>query len=91
MLLLNKGDCDTCGQTYHYSLWHAGFGESSYAYCEDCGMLATFNYANPVLSTLPPLSALNQEIDAEWEPLLHPCTCGGSFRKGASPRCPYCR
>ena len=91
MVLLNKGDCDLCGRTYRYSLWHAGFGGSSYAYCEDCGILATFNYSNPILSTLPPLSALNLDIDSAWEPFLHPCTCGGRFRKGASPRCPYCQ
>jgi hypothetical protein len=53
-------------------------------------MLATFSYSNRLVASLPSPSAQCQEIDAEWEQYLSPCACGGHFRKGAFPRCPYC-
>jgi hypothetical protein len=90
MVLLKKGDCEHCHRTYHYSLWHSGFGDNSYAYCDQCGMLATLSYSNPEVASFPTPSANFQEIDEAWEPLMRPCECGGSFRKGASPRCPVC-
>lgn len=90
MLMMKKGDCEHCGRLYRYSLWHCGFGDNSYAYCEDCGMLATISYSNPEVAGFPPLSAQCSVIDESWEPLLQPCACGGRFRKGASPRCPFC-
>jgi hypothetical protein len=90
MTILKKGDCEHCGRFYRYSLWHCGFGDNSYAYCDQCGMLGTINYATEQRADLPPLSAKYMEIDESWEPFLNPCRCGGRFRKGASPRCPYC-
>ncbi len=53
-------------------------------------MLATINYDNPQVVGFPPLSTQYAEIDEAWEPFLRSCACGGTFRKGASPRCPYC-
>lgn len=91
MVILKKGDCEHCGMLYRYSLWHSGFGDNSYAYCDQCGMLATISYATPEAAGFPPLSVQYAEIDESWEPFLRPCVCGGSFRKGASPRCPFCR
>jgi hypothetical protein len=90
MDLMKKADCEHCHRFYRYSLWHSGFGDNAYAYCDLCGMLATFSYSNRLVANLQALSARFQEIDAEWEPFLSPCSCGGHFRKGASPRCPYC-
>jgi hypothetical protein len=90
MVIVKKGDCEHCGKFYRYSLWHSGFGDNSYAYCNDCGMLAIINYENPAVVGFPPLSTQCAEIDESWEPLLRPCVCGGTFRKGASPRCPAC-
>jgi hypothetical protein len=90
MFTFHKGDCEHCWRTYRYTLWQAGFGDFSYAYCDSCGMLATFAYSNKNVLNLPPLSARHQVIDAEWEPFAGPCACGGHFRTGASPRCPYC-
>jgi hypothetical protein len=90
MFTLHKGDCEHCSQTYRYMLLHAGFGEFSYAYCECCGILAAFSYTNKDLQKLPPLSSKNEEIDADWEPFLRSCSCGGRFHKGASPRCIHC-
>jgi hypothetical protein len=90
MVMLKKGDCEHCGRLYRYSLWHCGFGDTSYAYCDDCGMLATINYSNEGVAEFPEPSGKFQEIDPQWEPLLKHCECGGRFRKGATPRCPHC-
>ena len=90
MMMLNKGDCEHCGRTYRYSLWHSGFGNTSYAYCDECGMLALLNYSNQLVAALPAAPDQFGEIDRSWEPFLRPCPCGGHFRKGASPCCPYC-
>jgi hypothetical protein len=90
MMMLKKGDCEHCRRFYRYSLWNCGFGENSYAYCEQCGMLATISYANEETAEFPALSAKYMEIDQSWEQHLRPCNCGGQFRKGASPHCPYC-
>lgn len=90
MVILKKGDCEHCGSNYRYSLWHSGFGDTSYAYCDQCGMLAIINYSNPHVAALPTPIAHYAEIDPQWEPLLKACPCGGSFRRGQSPRCPFC-
>jgi hypothetical protein len=90
MVLLKKGDCEHCHRNYRYSLWHSGFGDNSYAYCDQCGMLATIAYSNRLVADFPTPSSQFQEIDTVWEPLLRPCECGGEFRKGSSPRCPHC-
>ena len=90
-MILKKGDCEHCERIYRYSLWNSGFGDNSYAYCDQCGMLGTISYSNDYVAEFPPLSAKYAVIDESWEPHLRPCRCGGSFRKGAVPRCPYCR
>lgn len=91
MFTLHKGDCEHCGRIYHYMLLHAGFGDYSYAYCDTCGALATFSYSSSFLLKMPPISVPHQVIDAEWEPFIRPCACGGHFRKAAAPRCVYCK
>ena len=90
MVILKKGDCEHCRRIYRYSLWHSGFGDNSYAYCDQCGMLGTISYSNEQAAAFPPLSSQFMEIDESWEPFLRPCPCGGHFRTGQSPRCPYC-
>ena len=91
MVILKKGDCEHCGMFYRYSLWHSGFGDNSYAYCDQCGLLATISYTNPEVARMPAISDQYAEIEKSWEPFLRPCGCGGSFSKGAAPRCPSCR
>ena len=91
MVMLKKGDCEHCGRFYRYSLWHSGFGDNSYAYCDECGMLALLNYSNESVAALPSPVDKFGEIEESWEPFLQACPCGGHFRKGASPRCPSCR
>jgi hypothetical protein len=90
MVLMKKGDCEHCHRFYRYSTWHCGFGDYSYAYCDECGMLGTLSYYNSEVADFPTPSVKYVEIDEAWEALLSPCPCGGHFRKGASPRCPYC-
>jgi hypothetical protein len=90
MVMLKKGDCEHCGRFYRYSLWHSGFGDNAYAYCDACGMLALLNYSNEHVSALPPPADQFGEIDLAWESFLRPCLCGGRFRKGSAPRCPSC-
>ena len=65
MVMLKKGDCEHCGRVYRYSLWHCGFGDTSYAYCDDCGMLATINYSSEGVADFPDPSARYQEIDIQ--------------------------
>ncbi len=90
MLKLHAGECEHCWRKYKYSLWHSGFGENSYAYCDTCGMLAVCSYARFFPATQPPTSAHFQVIDPDWEHLLAPCACGGTFRSNAAPRCVFC-
>jgi hypothetical protein len=91
MANLRTGSSEHCQKDFRFELWHAGFGDMSYAYCDGCGMVATIDYSNKDLSKLPPISPHYQVIDTELEPFLHPCACGGRFRKGAFPRCPHCK
>jgi hypothetical protein len=90
MNTLKKGDCEHCGRFYRYSLWNSGFGNNSYAYCDQCGLLAIVSDSNSLVEGFPRKPVDNEEIDKSWEPFLRPCACGGRFRKGASPRCPWC-
>ncbi len=39
---------------------------------------------------LPSGCPSHQEICAELEKHILQCECGGTFRKGSSPRCPHC-
>lgn len=87
---MHKGNCEHCHQTFNYSLWNAELGECSYAYCDACGAVATIEYSDRRMALLPPTNLMKQEIDESWEPYLASCGCGGSFRRGASPRCPFC-
>jgi hypothetical protein len=91
MFKLHAGECEHCSGTYRYSLWHSGFGETSYAYCDTCGQLATCATARFFPAMTPPHSPTYQVIEEEWESLLAPCSCGGSFRQNASPRCVFCQ
>lgn len=90
MFTLQKGDCEHCARSFHYALLNAVFGDFSYAYCDTCGALATINLNNSILLKMPKTDATNQAIPAAWEPFLKECVCGGSFRRGASPRCISC-
>lgn len=82
------GHCEHCKETFGYYLIHNGFNESSYGYCDRCGMTALFDgWKVPKGIQMP----RHQSITPEIEPLLQPCKCGGAFRAGASPRCSHCK
>lgn len=82
------GHCEHCKKAFGYYLIHNGFNESSYAYCDSCGTtLLLDGWRTPKRVQM----LLHQNISPEIEALLEPCKCGGTFKTGASPRCPYCK
>jgi hypothetical protein len=82
------GDCEHCKKQFGYYLIHNGFNDSAYAYCDTCGFTALMDgWKVPKDIHMVP----HQSITPEVEPHLARCQCGGSFRVGASPRCPACR
>jgi hypothetical protein len=34
------GKCEHCEESFTYELWHTGFSDAAYAYCEKCGCVA---------------------------------------------------
>ena len=85
----NIGNCSKCPKEFCYLLFHNGFNESAYAYCDKCGKTAVLSGwfdAIPAGANLK----IHQKISAEIEPYLKPCECGGHFTQDASPRCPRC-
>ena len=86
----NSGTCEHCSVGFHYRLIHNGFNDSAYAYCDRCGCTVTVD----AWSSHHPASLrlqYHRPLLPEAEPFLKPCPCGGSFRAGASPRCPKCK
>jgi hypothetical protein len=81
--------CEHCRQTFKYSLAHCGFGDCAYAYCDSCGKTAILSMWYERIPELPNCP-WQQEMCAAWEPYLQPCACGGTYKNGASPRCPHC-
>ena len=82
------GTCEHCGEKFNLELYHCGFAEWSYAYCDTCGMTAMLSCWDKRWPT--GVKGCQQEIAREMEPHLRPCACGGKFLKGSSPRCPRC-
>jgi hypothetical protein len=83
------GKCEHCACTFNVELLHCGFGDCSYAYCDSCGKTALLSgwskeWPQGVKRT-------QAEIAEEMVPYLEQCSCGGTFSKGNSPRCPACR
>ena len=86
---VNAGICEHCSKQFDYSLYHCGFADCSYAYCDLCGrtaILSMWDSRWPKLLDCPG----HREICSAMESHLEPCECGGIFRKGAAPRCPNC-
>lgn len=82
------GECESCHRTFEYQLLHNGFGDTAYAYCDRCGMIALLNFYSQRPAGAP--LRVHGPIDRETERWLESCSCGGSFRRDASPRCPHC-
>jgi hypothetical protein len=91
MRKLDIGTCEHCSQTFGYYLIHSGFNDSSYAYCDTCGMTTILSSYDKRMPKLPSSCLPHSEICAEMESYLKPCECTGVFKKGSCPRCPRCR
>jgi len=83
------GACERCKGTFQIELFHMGFADSSYAYCDTCGIAAILNGWSKKWPK--GVHCIQGEIVTEMEPHLEPCTCGGRFAKGQAPRCPNCK
>jgi len=83
-------DCGHCNRSFRYVLWHSGFSDSAYAYCDTCGMLALLDLWRVPESIRKRSPFGHGEIEQSAEEYLSSCSCGGHFKKGSSPRCPYC-
>jgi len=83
------GKCGNCDGSFEIEIFHCGFGEESYAYCDTCGTTCLLS----CWSKLWPqgVKCSQGEIAPEMEPYLRACLCGGRFTKGNSPRCPLCK
>jgi hypothetical protein len=86
---LNMGSCDHCHQSFGYFLIHAGFGDCVYAYCSRCGKTAILSMWDKQWR-LPNDCAVHQEICCKMEKYVQACECGGTFKRGAKPRCSHC-
>src|SRR5215472_4842743 len=85
----NLGTCEHCLQAFAYRLVHNGFGDSAYAYCDQCGGTVTVDAWSQHPSNLH--LQYQRPLSKGAEPFLKPCPCGGSFRADANPRCPHCK
>jgi hypothetical protein len=89
MTKVDTGVCEVCGQSFNYLLIHNGFGDTAYAYCDKCGRTAFVSGWSKNIPVAAKLK-LHGPVNPEAEALLAPCSCGGAFRAGATPRCPHC-
>jgi len=83
------GTCDHCGENFEFEIFHNGFGDTSYAYCDTRSMTAILSGWNKRWPS--GVKCTQAEIAPEMQPHLKPCECGGRFTKGNSPRCPHCK
>ena len=81
--------CESCRVGFTYFLVHNGFNDSAYAYCDTCGMTALLSGWSKKIPAGVNLK-IHEVISESVEPFLQKCTCGGTFRRDASPRCPRC-
>jgi len=83
----STGTCEHCAKSFPYYLIHNGFNESAYAYCDACGITTLLDgWTAPDEINIE----VHTVIKRDDEQLLPPCVCGGTFKSGASPRCPHC-
>jgi len=83
------GHCPRCSTAFDYRLYHSGFSDAAYAYCDRCGMTALLDGWNSDIPSNAGLQ-LHERIGPSVEPFLAPCSCGGRFLARAVPRCPTC-
>lgn len=83
------GTCEHCGEVFGIDIFHCGFSDSSYAYCDTCGSTAVLDGWSKQWP--PGVKCTQAEIPSGMEPHLTLCPCGGRFARGNSPRCPKCK
>jgi hypothetical protein len=81
------GTCETCTRAFSYKLIRNGFNDSAFADCDRCGCTAAFSGYYKGVPAAAKLGIYGP-VNAEAERLLTSCSCRGSFRANASPRCP---
>jgi hypothetical protein len=91
-----KITCPNCGRVINLrqkSLYHAGFSNMGFLYCDTCPSILEFSTFNPnytrIVGDKHPWM-LNEEEKRLLEEHLAPCPRGGHFRFDAYPHCPYC-
>lgn len=95
--------CKCCRGIVEGELYHLGFSDMDCMYCDSCPrvlLLKDRTLAGRIGVNWPHLRAGDQGWEyydrhllpyyTKFEALFKPCTCGGSFRAGATPRCPLC-
>src|SRR5262252_7442727 len=80
------GRCEHCAKQFRYYLFHNGFSDSAYGYCDRC----CYTVILSGWQNTPIHFKLHTRITEEIEPFLKPCPCGGAFRASSDPRCPDC-
>jgi len=74
--------------------YHAGFSNEGFLYCDKDATVLIFDsfnrYYNRVVPNKHPWMLTTKEKQAV-EHHLKPCQCGGIFKFGNKPRCPYCK
>ena len=81
------GQCERCGKDFRWHLIHNGFNSTCHAYCSSCGATALLSLLGPALIKR---NVYPGGITPDLEALMAVCSCGGSFRADAVPRCPSC-
>lgn len=91
-----KINCPTCLRTIKLKqkrMYHAGFSNLGFLYCNTCTSVLEFGVYNPhytkIVGDKHPWS-LNQKEKRNVENHLRPCPCGGKFEFDLEPRCPFC-
>jgi hypothetical protein len=85
------GECESCHSNFEYLLIHNGFSDTAYAYCDTCGTTCLVGGWDDKRKPREAPLKIQGPIQAETEPWLQSCPCGGRFRAKSSPRCPTCR
>lgn len=88
--------CPHCGKKIRLRqqyLYHAGFSNQGFLYCDSCPAILVFGSYNPnyvrIVGDKHPWM-LSQEEKKRVEAHLTHCHCQGRFRFEAYPRCPHC-
>jgi len=85
--------CSNCAKTFTFEIFHAGFGDQGYLYCNLDETIVTWDsfssgYVALVGEVHPWMLDQNQRQSVEAA--IIDCPYGGRFAYSALPRCPHC-